>query len=750
MRRPLFCFSAFFLAALAFFLLVEGSFGLLTAACAVLLFCTLLPGRFASHRGLLAAGALACLAAFGAAKGYRARMERWEPLAGQTAVFTGWVQEEDPYLPGRGTVWGSLQMEESGEETSSILLDIRGMGSDLTPGGWVSGRLLISEVRQNGDAFGGVSLYCIALGEAEDIAAPPGAHLLAELAAFRWSASQRIWDRYRDRPTAVVLAMVFSRQDLLPREVLEQMNRAGLRHLLVVSGLHLSIAAGWIMAGFRCFWREKREKDPGKGRGGGDGDRIGGPEEQTGTAGERIGALLSLMAVWLLAGLAGFSVSVLRAAVMSGLWLLGLVLGQRADSLTSLALAALLLAAASPPVLLQTGYQLSFLATLGVLLGSGPMAAGLFQRWESRFRKAGPLVRWVLEGFSVSICAQLGTLPVLAAAYGQFSVWGLLTTLPAMPFAAGIILLGGVGCMLFSGWNAALLQRLLLGAARGLARCILALAELTDRLPGGTVPVLLPYQLILCLLVPVAVFGYLRLRPWMRPGRARMLRRGAVLAAALVLLYHAAYYRDAVLVSASGDTGAVVISAPSGTLVLAQGEDAYYYRMVSSQLLRCGAKDPLALVCPWDSSANGILWWKTALSPVSVVAPEEETSLLQGQQPGLYLPLTQEPAEVLPGILVSHPSPEITCVEVSGRKVLKFWAGYGIIAANASFSSGEYVNAASGSVGDETGYACGIIAGKPLEGDLLIDMDGRVYPAFPELRPGRMLTGDANLLLPAW
>lgn len=697
MRRPLFCFSAFFLAALAFFLLVKGSFGLLSAACAVLLFCILLPGRFASRRGMLIAGWLACLAAFGAAKGYQARMERWGSLEGQTASFTGWVQEENPYLPGRGTVWGALQMEESGEETSSILLDIRGMGSDLTPGGWVTGRLLISEARRSGDALGGVSLYCIALGEVEDAAAPPGAHLPADLTAFRWSASQRIWNRYRDRPAAVVLAMVFSRQDLLPREVLEQMNRAGLRHLLVVSGLHLSIAVGWIMAAFRHL-----------------------PGERTGTAGERIGALLSLMVVWLMAGLAGFSVSVLRAAVMSGLWLLGLVLGRRADSLTSLALAALLLAAASPPALLQTGYQLSFLATLGVLLGSGPMAAGLLDRWQSRFRKTGPLSRWVLEGFSVSLCAQLGTLPVLAAAYGQFSVWGLLTTLLAMPFAAGIILLGGVGCMLFSWWDAALPERLLLGAARGLARCVLALAGLAGRLPGGTVPVLLPYQLLLCLLVPAAVFGYLLLRPWMHPGRARMLRRGAALAAALVLLYHAAYYRDAVLISAGGDTGAVVISGPSGTLVLAGGEDAYSHRMVSSQLLRCGAQGPLALVCPWDSSANGILWWKTALSPVCIVAPEEETSLLQGQGPGDCLPLAREPAEVLPGILVSHPSPEITCVEVSGRKVLKFWAGYGII------------------------------ADKLPEGDLLIDMDGRVYPASSDLRPGRMLTGDTDLLLPVW
>lgn len=720
MRRPLFWFSAFFLAALAFFLLFEGSFRLLSAACAVLLFCLLMPGPFASqHKGMLLAGGLACLAALGAAQRYQAKVDRWVPLVGQTADFTGWVREEDPYLPGRGKVQGTLRLEEGGEATDSVLLDIRGMGEGLTPGGWVSGRLLISQVRRDGNARGGVSLYCVALGEAEDVPAPPGLHPLADMAAFRWKISQRVWDRYRDQPAAVVLAMVFSRQDLLPQSVLEQMSRAGLRHLLVVSGLHLSMAVGWILTLFRWPRREKRlggleePLDDLEGR-------VDGPGEQTGELGERIGTLAALAAVWILAGLAGFSVSVVRAASMSSLWLLGRCLKYRADSLTSLAFSALLLAAITPPVMLQTGYQLSFLATFGVLLGSGSMTEGLCERWKTLFHRVGPLSRRVLEGLSVSLCAQLGTLPVLAAVYGQFSLLGLFTTLLAMPFAAGIILLGGVGCLLLSVESMAVPGRLLLVIARGLARCILALADLTDRLPLGMVPVLLPYQWVLCLLVPAAVFGYLGLRPWIGPHTARMLRRRAALAAMVVVLYHIAYYsQGTVLICSSGNTGAVVISAPGGTLVLAQGEDSYYHRAVSSQLLRCGASGPLALVCPWDSSANSILWWRTALSPVFTVAPEEETTLLQNQQTGEYFPLTGEPAEVLPGILVSHPAPEITCVEVSGRKVLKSWAGYGII------------------------------AGKPLEGDLLIDMEGRVYPLSSGLNPGRMFTGDTNLLLPA-
>lgn len=688
MKRPLFWFAIIFLASLTLSLVVEGLFGLM-AACAVLLFCVLLPGPFASRQELLLVGTLASLAALGAVWAFQLRLGQWAALEGQTADFSGWVLEENPYSPGRATLRGTLTPED-GAATRTVLLDVRGLGEEFAPGSWVTGRLLVVEARQDGDAWNGVSLYCTALGEAEEIAAPAGLHPLAKMAAVRWELSQRAWELFHDEPTGVVLAMVFSRRDLLTQHPLEEMNRAGIRHLLVVSGLHLSMAVGWVMAACRQL-----------------------------KLGRRTGSLAALAAVWTLAGMAGFSVPVLRAAMMSSLWLAGRCFKRRADSVTSLALAALVLAAFSPPVVLRAGWQLTFAATLGVLVGSGPVARGIILRWRSRFGRPGGGIRWALEGLSTSLCAQLASLPVLAATFGQFSVWGLVTTLLAMPFAAGIILLGGTGCALLSWEGTAVLGRLLLGIARGLARCVISLAALVSRLPGGNIPVLLPYQLALCLLAPAAVFGYLLLRPWLAPHRARLLRRGIVLAASLILLYSVVYYRDAVIVSAS-DTGSVVIATPAGTVVLAEGEGSYRQRMLSSQLLRCGAEGPIVLVCPWDSTSNGVLWWNLALSPAAAVAPGEEIDLLQSQLPGVYLPLTDQPAEVLPGVWVSHPIPEITCIEVYGRKMLKSWAGYGII------------------------------ADRLPEGDLLIDMDGRMYPLDPGLRPGKMPAGETNLLLPAW
>jgi len=675
-----------FLASLALTLERGGLSGLMIA-CAALLFAVCTRRRRLSRQVLLC-GCLSCLLATAAAGVYQERLEDWRALEGETVDFTGWVAEEDPFTPGRATVHAAVLRDG---KSRPILLDLRDLGDSFLPGQWIAGRMLVLEAREEGDALGGVSLFGWSEGAAEPVQAPAGLHPFARLAALRRSLSQRVWEQKPGDPAGVAAAMVFSRQDLLSPESLSRMDRAGMRHLLVVSGLHLSIAAGWLQAACR---------------------RLG--------LGERAGGLLSLAGVWLLAGLAGFSVSALRAGVMTSLALLASVCWARADGLTSLGTAALLMALASPPVIFRAGFQLTFAATLGLLLGMGPLVILGRNLWEGRFGFMGRLPRRLLENFSSSLCAQLGAAPVLAAWFGCFSLWGLLTNLLALPLVMGILLLGGTGtALLAAGSGLASAGSFLLACARVLARGVLALAGFAAALPGGVVPVLLPWQLLLCGAVSAGALGWLLASLRLKRRHARLLLSAGLLSLLLSLGYAGLYYRGGTVVSASGRTGAVVISAPGGTVVLADGEGAYSRRMLLAQLGRCQAEGPLVLVCPRDAGINEVLGWQTALSPALTLAPAEELSLLRSQYPGEYRPLGTEPAEVLPGIRVSNPRPWLTCVETGGRKLLKSGAGYDIIRRS----------------------------GDPLEGDLLVDMDGRVYPLAPELRPGTLPTGDTNLIL---
>ena len=685
MKRPLLFASVIFLFSTAL-LLWEGGLSGLSGVGVVLLFCVLAKSR-REATGILLAGGLAAALALGAVWGLECRLESLRPLEGTSVSYVGWVEEKNPYSPGRVRIRGNLG--EAGDGPG-VLLDVLNAGRELNPGEWVAGKAQVLEVRADGDALftGGVSLLTAAEGEAEPVPTPEGFHVLAELTALRWELSQEVYAEAPGDASGVAAAMVFSRGDLLEQELLDRIGQAGIRHLLVVSGLHLSILVGWIGGACRVL---KLGRFP--------------------------QAVFCLMGVWFMAAMAGFSVSVLRSGVMTSMWLLGSLLGRRSDGLTSLGLAGLLLGCICPPVVWETGAQLTFAATLGLLLGSGPVSRWLLAGWESRFGAPGKLTRWILEGVSASFCAQLGTLPVLAASFGYLTTWGLLTNLLVMPFVTGVVLLGGLGAALlpFSWGETA--GGFLLGGARLLARLILEAVDLVCLLPFGTVPVLLPYQLALCCMGTVGIFGYLILRPRMSPGTARTIRRCGAGFLAAALMYSGFYYRDATLVSADGDTGAVVISAPGGTLVLDGGQEDYQRRMLSQQLLRCGAGTPEAVVRPEDSGVNATLWMAQEFSPSVVLVPEEQLPLLEGQLPTEFRALEEGPVEVLPGVVVSHPAPEITCVETAGRKVLKCWAGYGII---------------------KESYL-------PPDADIIIDMDGRMYA--PGLEPGRMPGEITNLLL---
>lgn len=174
----------------------------------------------------------------------------------------------------------------------------------------------------------------------------------------------------------------------LSSETEENFRNSGLSHVLAVSGLHLTMITMLLGMLFR--------KVP------------------------RIIKLPILGAVVIaFAFVTGLPASVVRAATMLLMLYIGDLIYAEADGLTSLSLAALLLFAFNPNCIYDTGFVLSFSATLGIIL--------LFDPIKRLFPQSVPA--YFKDCISVSLSAQIGTLPFLALNFGQLTTMSVISNL---------------------------------------------------------------------------------------------------------------------------------------------------------------------------------------------------------------------------------------------------------------------------------------------------------------------------------
>jgi len=142
----------------------------------------------------------------------------------------------------------------------------------------------------------------------------------------------------------------------------------------------------------------------------------------------------------------GASPSVVRAGLMGALTIGGLLLGRDYDGLLGLETSALLMTVYQPRVLWDIGFELSFVATLGLIIVAQPL-----QEW-SLVKNWPPLLK---EGLLITISAEIMTLPLAAFYFHQVSFVSLLSNVMAVPALEAIMATGLVAVAvgwLFGGW----------------------------------------------------------------------------------------------------------------------------------------------------------------------------------------------------------------------------------------------------------------------------------------------------------
>jgi competence protein ComEC len=229
----------------------------------------------------------------------------------------------------------------------------------------------------------------------------------------------------------------------------------GTTHIIAISGFNITIIAGLFMSVFSR------------------------------SLGTRKGALVSGIGIAVYTLLVGADAAVVRAAIMGCLGLFARQVGRRQHALNSLAFTAGLMALINPRVLWDVGFQLSFAATLGLVLYADPLS-GFFVEFAERIlpesivrRLVGP----VGEYFLFTLAAQITTLPVMAYHFRRISLTSLIANPVILPAQPPIMILGGVALLL--GTLSLPLGRILGMAVWPFVAFTIRSVELIDQIKGG-------------------------------------------------------------------------------------------------------------------------------------------------------------------------------------------------------------------------------------------------------------------------
>jgi competence protein ComEC len=150
--------------------------------------------------------------------------------------------------------------------------------------------------------------------------------------------------------------------------------------------------------------------------------------------------VVSICAIALYTVLVGADAAVVRAAIMGSLTLLAIIAGRQTYALASLAAAALLMTLWNPLLLWDVGFELSFAASLGLVLLVRPWEEGvraLLSRWVAEER-ASSLVRLLSDPLFVTLAAQLAVWPITLYYFRRFSLVSPLTNFLIIPAQPGL------------------------------------------------------------------------------------------------------------------------------------------------------------------------------------------------------------------------------------------------------------------------------------------------------------------------
>ncbi len=256
--------------------------------------------------------------------------------------------------------------------------------------------------------------------------------------------------------------IVIGLRDLVDRDVAADFTTSGLSHVVAISGWNIAIVGAVVASLTRSVPRRRRS----------------------------VAILITVVAYTLLAGA---SASVVRAALMASVVLIARESGRRGGASAALGLATVAMLLIEPGTVLDAGFQLSVVATAGLLAWSAGLTARLRRISGDR------LPAWLIESLGVSLAAQAATLPIVLLNFGRLSLVAPLANLVAAPLVIPVMFVSVVA--LAAGAAVAMGAPFLVAVAPATAGwailgALIGIARLGAALPFASVELVEPWNVV--------------------------------------------------------------------------------------------------------------------------------------------------------------------------------------------------------------------------------------------------------------
>tara|TARA_Y100000385_G_scaffold135063_1_gene140272 strand:- start:4218 stop:6035 length:1818 start_codon:yes stop_codon:yes gene_type:complete len=215
----------------------------------------------------------------------------------------------------------------------------------------------------------------------------------------------RVFESFLEKENlGLTIALVLGDKSLLDKDLKNTFSKAGAMHVLAVSGLHVGIVLYIIVnilkSASRIISRNKS-------------------------------IIISVFILWVYALITGMSPSVSRAVFMFSCLAFAQVSGRSFNRINILFFSAFVLLLTNPFLLYDLGFQLSYMAMLGIFL--------FYDKLSSLLSPSNKVLKWIWEGSCIGVSAQLTTIPIVLFNFHVFPNYFIITNIGMMFFAGAVL-----------------------------------------------------------------------------------------------------------------------------------------------------------------------------------------------------------------------------------------------------------------------------------------------------------------------